>query len=210
MNTHRVRQGESIFSLSKRYGVPADKILNHPDNRQYQDSGRSSGILYPGDIVSIPDPEIKEVELATNQRHTFSCLNRSVELKMRFLKRDEPLADEPYLLRVTGDEISGNLDRDGWLREQVPADAADAVLVLGEGDSQRKINLRIGDLNPAQEAGGICQRLHNLGFFHSEEDLESERVDPDALRTFQAKHGIEETGQLDEDTRNRIIEAYGC
>jgi hypothetical protein len=210
MYTHTVRQGESVISLSKRYGILADKILDHPDNRQYQDRGRSRGILHPGDMVTIPDRETREEEVSTEQRHRFRCLNQLAWLKIRFLRGDRPLANEPYTLRVGDNDSSGNLDQDGWLRRRVPVDARDAVVLLGEGFSQRTVDLRIGNLNPAQETSGIGQRLHNLGFLQSNGDLESDRIYAEGIRMFQAKYGLEETGELNEDTRNRIVEVYGC
>jgi peptidoglycan hydrolase-like protein with peptidoglycan-binding domain len=40
--------------------------------------------------------------------------------------------------------------------------------------------------------------------------MKSDEIDPDQVRAFQAKHGLEETGEIDDTTKARIIEDYGC
>jgi len=210
MPQHRVRQGESILSLSKRYGIPADKILNDTGNQSMQEQGRERGILNPGDAVTIPELEIKQESAATDQRHRFRCLNRLAWLKVRFIRGGEPLANEPYVLSIDGDETSGDLDQDGWLRTRVPVETSSALVLLGENAAHGKVELNIGDLNPSNETSGMSQRLQNLGFLQSDENGEADRIDEDAIRMFQAQQGLEETGQLDDATRNRIIETYGC
>lgn len=209
MRRHTVRQGESILSLSKRYGIPADKILNHSENEQISQRNRNTGILFPGDQVTIPDREIKEVDAGTGQRHHFRCTNRTAWLKIQFFHQDDPRSEEPYRLIVGTQESSGNLDQDGWMRVRVPVDARDALVILGERDREERINLRIGHLNPIDEISGVKQRLNNLGFYCGSEDDELNEVVQAALLSFQAKQGLEETGELDDATKNRLREVYG-
>jgi N-acetylmuramoyl-L-alanine amidase len=210
MAKHVVRQGESILSLSRRYGVPADKILNHPNNAELRDRNRDLGILYSGDRITIPDVEIREVTGATDQRHRFRCINRNSWLRVQFFIRDEPRANEPYVLRIGVQEIRGELNGDGWLEVRVLADTREAILLLGDESNPEQIDLRIGNLDPIAEVTGLQQRLNNLGFFCGEENGEQNSEMQDALRMFQAKHGLEESGELDNATRQRLMEIHGC
>lgn len=210
MAIHVVRQGESVISLSKRYGIPADKILNHPDNRSLRNRQRDSGILFPGDRLTIPEREIKEIDCATEQRHRFRCNNRNSLLKIRFLAQDEPRANEPYLLRIHTQEYRGNLDNDGWLRVSIPADTQEAVIELGEESEREEFAIRIGHLDPVDEIRGVQQRLNNMGFFYGAENDQLTEEMQGALCAFQAKHGLEESGELDDATKSKLVEIYGC
>lgn len=210
MVCHYVRQGDTLFSLSKRYGIPTEKILNHPDNASLQDLRRDVGILRPGDRVMIPDPENKEIACATEARHRFRCHNLRYELRVQFLREDEPRGGEPYLLRLDMREVTGHLDDDGWLREMVPADAQEGVIILGEGSDLEEIPIQIGHLDPVNEVRGLQQRLKNLGFFSGEaDDQPSEELDS-AIRTFQTKYELEATGEMDQAAKERLTEIYGC
>ena len=210
MPEYRVKQGESILSLSRRYSVPADSILNHPDNAELRNRNRDLGILYPGDRITIPDVEIKEVTGATDQHHRFRCTNRNSWLRVQFFIRDEPRANEPYVVRIGTQEIRGELNAEGWLEVRVPADTQEAILLLGDEINPEQIDLRIGNLDPVDEVTGLQQRLNNLGFFCGEENGEQNPDMLEALRMFQAKHGLEQSGELDDATRNRLRQIHGC
>jgi len=211
MPEHICEQGDSVLSLSKQYRVPVDRIWNDPHNSALRNAGREPAILAPGDHIYIPDLQIKEVPAATEERHRFRCTGQSAALNVRFLRNDEPRADEPYILTVDGQNMQGWLDSDGWLRVRVPADAREAVVRLGEGGRQERFVIGIGHLDPVDETRGVQQRLENLGFPCGEE-TDARELGPrtrSALQAFQRKCGLEETGQIDEATKGRLREAHG-
>jgi N-acetylmuramoyl-L-alanine amidase len=204
---HIVRQGDSIISLSKRYGIPVDKILNHPDNSSLRERKRNASILFPGDRITVPDRELKEEEGATEQRHRFQCSTRTTWLKLRILKEGEARANEPYHLIVEGQDFRGNLDDEGRLEVRIPGDAHQATLWLGE--EEEEMSLRIGNLDPVDEVSGIQERLNNLGYYCGAEDnIMGPRTEA-AIALFQAEHGLDQTGQIDDATKRRIEEIQG-
>ena len=204
-----VRQGDSIISLSKRYGIPVDKILNHPDNSPLRERKRNASILFPGDRITIPDKELKEEDGATEQRHRFRCNNRTSWLRAKFLRKGEPRSGEPYLLIVDGKDFRGNLDSQGKLEARVPCDAKEAIVLLGREGEQERHALKIGHVDPLSETSGIQQRLKNLGFFCGNENNEVGPRTRSALRRFQEKQGLQVTGEMDEETRNRLRDVHG-
>lgn len=207
---HIVRKGESVISLSKRYGIPVDKIWDHPDNSALRQSGRKPAILYEGDELTIPDLETREESCVTEVRHRFRCLVPSVQLKVRFLQQGSPRADEPYVLNVDGELSRGNLNSDGWLQVHVPADTRKAIIRLGEEERNEKYLLKIGRLDPVSEICGVQQRLNNMGYYCGGNDgrLRGDMV-RSAVKRFQAAYGLEETGELDEQTKERLSREHG-
>lgn len=209
MLRHTVRQGESIISLSQQYGVPVDKIWDHPDNRALRQRGRTKSILYPGDAVTIPDHETKEVQAATERRHRFSCRGRTTWLRLRFLDKGRPRHGEPYELHIGAQKFTGDLNGEGKLEVRLPADAEEGILLLGSPPRQETIRIRVGHLDPLDEDEGVRKRLQNLGLLApGGDDSSGERL-RSALRRFQKMQGLAATGALDDATRNKLIEVHG-
>ena len=124
------------------------------------------------------------------------------------IKEGEARANEPYHLIVEGQDFRGNLDGEGKLEVRIPADSHQAILCLGE-EEEEEMSLRIGNLDPVDEVSGIQERLNNLGFYCGAEDNLMGPMTEAAIALFQAKHGLEQTGQIDEATKRRIEEIQG-
>lgn len=207
MPTHIVRQGETVVSLAKRYGMPKSKIIDHPHNSQLRKADRKTGILRAGDRITIPEPDFKQVSGATGMLHQFRCVERTTVLRVRFMEGQEARANEPYVLRIDLDEVNGHLNADGWLEQRIPADTRDAVVFLGE-DRDERIRLHVGSLDPICEQSGLRQRLNNLGYMDEQEGEDPAEALREAVRSFQADHNLKETGQVDDATRDALRRAY--
>jgi outer membrane protein OmpA-like peptidoglycan-associated protein len=74
-----------------------------------------------------------------------------------------------------------------------------------------QIHLNCGALVPMDPpaAAPVRQRLHNLGYGPSKPDEWEGPALQSALRAFQRKHGLEETGEGDEPTRAKLKEVHG-
>jgi peptidoglycan hydrolase-like protein with peptidoglycan-binding domain len=73
----------------------------------------------------------------------------------------------------------------------------------------------IGHLNPLSDTvdygiSGAQARLVNFGYGTGEIDGEMGPMTQAALREFQADHGLEVTGELDQATIARLAEKHGC
>ncbi len=206
---HTVVQGDSIISLSKQYGVPADKIWNHPDTQALREQCRKASILFPGDVITIPDREQKWENAATEQRHRYRCTGRTTWLRLRFLRNGVPREGVAYRLLVERRRFEGRLDGEGKLEVRIPADAHEGVLYLGEPPDEERHTIRIGHLDPIGEASGVLQRLRHLGFSCPPEAGLSEPRVRAALEKFQARNGLPATGEADRETRNKLVELHG-
>jgi N-acetylmuramoyl-L-alanine amidase len=205
---HRVVQGQSLVNLAHRYGLPAERILNHPDNRDLFTGSRSQTTLYPGDRLTIPDRETGEIAAATEQRHRFRRQS-STWLRLRLLDENEPRADVPYWLVIDEREYTGQLDGDGRLELQIPARAQRGLLYLGENRDE-EMEILIHHLDPMDHDSGVQKRLNNLGYDCGLEDGDIGPRSRAALKQFQADCDLEPTGQLDDRTREQLEQAHGC
>ena len=98
MTIHKVRQHECINSLANRYSLFSETIWRHSNNAELRSLRQNPNILNPGDEVFIPDMEIKQEAVATEQRHRFRRKGVPAKLRLQILKdieEEDGAADEP-------------------------------------------------------------------------------------------------------------------
>jgi len=206
MSYHIVRQGETIRSIASQYGLNPDTLWErNPDLRELRDSPNQ---LHAGDRVFIPERETGEESGGTEERHRLRAAGQTSLIKIRFLREDEPRAGERYVFSCNGDLTEGHLDDEGRLEERVPADAELARVLLGESSNQQAFNIMIGHLDPIEEIEGRQERLSNLGFPCGTPDSEAGSIMQAAVSAFQDKHELDVTGEVNDETRQQLLDAH--
>lgn len=211
--THVVEQGDCLHSLAARYGFASYRDLyDHADNRTLRERRDRADLLVPGDQVAIPDPTQKEDSAQTGTRIRYTALGQTVRLRLVF--RDDQghaHAHKRYRLSIEGaDDREGRTDGSGHLDEPIPATSQHGRVELWLSDDREHgyvFPLRVGHLDPVDTLSGAQARLRQLGF----PCAVTGRIDDDtsdALCAFQSRHGLEQTGELDEATRRKLVEKH--
>jgi len=204
---HKVRKGECLSSIAEKYGLFPDTIANDPANADLKTKRKDLNVLYPGDVVAIPDKRVKEESCATEQKHRFRKKGTPAVLRLQLLDEDDsPRANLNYNLQVDGQYFEGTTDSDGKIEQSIPPGAKKGILLIENDDP---IPLSFGDLDPVDTITGVQQRLLNLGF-----DCEgvSGRLDSkteEALKEFQQKYELNDSGELDQATKDKLLEIHG-
>ncbi len=128
----------------------------------------------------------------------------------------EGMANRRYVVNAGGREFRGTTDGEGWVRQDIPADASNARLSVWNGDrpadDRRTWSINIEEMADASDLAGARARLRNLGYAPgAPSEDEPDVIDPatqNALRRFQRDHELEETGELDEQTISALREAH--
>ena len=237
MARHTIMPGECVASLAARCGTTVEAIWDDPDNAELRQTRQSPYMLAPGDQIALPEPADQSDGPSVEQAgsHNLQTQTATVRLKLKLLDErwgddtvrgsyettesgsrsrspepvdppeTEPLGSVAYRLEIGGRTIEGTTDGDGVLDEAIDARATVAQLTLEPGsDHERTIEIRIGYLDPAEEQSGVMQRLSNLGFRpRGDADL------PNAIAAFQRSRGLDESGELDDATRERLVQDSG-
>jgi len=206
MPEYIVKQGDCLSSIGHKYGIFWEKIWNHPKNAKLRAKRQDPNIIYPGDVLFIPDKEEKEESAATEQRHRFKVKGVPAKLKLRILEDEEPRANVNYTLVIDGRIYNGTTDRDGKIEQTIPPNAQKGVLIL-EGDTP--IILQLGQLDPIDTITGVQARLLNLNFDCGEVNGRETPQLEKALIEFQKKYNLPVTGRIDETTRNKLLKIHG-
>jgi hypothetical protein len=206
---HIVKQGECIESIAFEHGFFWETVWNHPKNKELRELRKSPNVLRPGDEVHIPVKRYKAVDCQSGKRHVFRLKGVPSKLKIVVRDDDEVQANVPYVLDVDGKRYKGKTDGEGRLEHPIPPRAKQGKLLIGEGDEQQELDLALGHVDPVEEVSGIQARLNNLGFFCGEEDGELDPLVEQAIMDFQAHHKLEPTGEIDDATKNKLLEEHG-
>ena len=222
--SHVVVQGESAASVAALYGVPYDRLWDHPKNSDLKEQ-REGDALFPGDEVFIPADTKKQIQLCTGKRHRLVHVRPMVWIRLQLQdEQGEPREALRYRLRVEGEEKvhEGRLGKKRLFEHQVPATAQKAYLTIvsdvegGQGQDteveEEEYELFLGHLDPSTEVSGALGRLNNLGYRVGRPQASSELDEQtkDEITQFQLDSGLTATGDLDDATMAAIVKMYGC
>ncbi len=201
--SYEVRQGDCISSIAFEHGFFWETVWNHANNADLKQKRKDPNVLMEGDVVHIPDLTPKEESGGTEQTHRFRLKGVPAKMKVRLLIDDEPRANEPYKLLI--DDVFWRedvTDNEGFVEQPIPPNAHHGKLILGEGDTRDVYEFGFGTMDPLDGEEGIRKRLLDMGY-DAEDDLSA------AVREFQKKQGLQETGTVDSVTRSKIKEKFG-
>ncbi len=199
---HVVVEGDCISSLAHRCGFIWETIWYHPDNEDLRQRRKDPNILNPGDIVVIPDRQLKQVPGDTEKKHRFKKMGEPVYLNLRLIDLNrEPRANLDYRLDIDGAWHSGSTDDDGGIRVSIPPNARRAVLFIGDdADSEdyEEYEIDLGYVDPITETTGVQTRLRNLGLYQGAIDGDAGEVTHYGVTAFQEEMEQEKTGQSED------------
>ncbi|MDI6766168.1 MAG: peptidoglycan-binding protein [Bacteroidota bacterium] len=213
--THIVKQGECLAGIAKKYGFYSWKIIyEYPENREFKNKRPNPNIIFPGDKIIIPDIKSKVENIETGKKIKIKLKIQHTYL--RIILKDEggnPLANVPYKLQVGNANFEGNTNDKGLLENKVPSNITEGKLTVIKqnvlGDNYTWM-LKINSLDPIEEITGVQARLTNLGYRCGSIDGIIGPHTEAAIKIFQRKNGLTPNGQLNEETRSKLNEVYGC
>ena len=158
---HTVKQGEHLMRIAEQYGFSDYRVIwDAPENAELRNQRQSPDVLYPGDVLYIPDRETKQEECVTEQRHVLRVRGRTCKLRLVCKDvDDQPIANTNCTLRVEGTTCELTTDANGMIEQEIPNTAERGTLKINEVE----VPLFIGHLDPENTPTGEQARLNNLG-----------------------------------------------
>jgi hypothetical protein len=148
---HTVKEGDCIASLAYERGLSWQKVWNHPLNAALKTQRQDPNILKPGDIVHLPDKQLKTVDRPTDQLHEFVLEGVPAKLRLRILQGGQPQASpqNPKPTDISQHFSDEDPDTSGKSEQQTPRADVPYVLVIdgnlrdGETDENGMVELSI-------------------------------------------------------------------
>lgn len=208
MPLHNVGQGDCFLSVAQQYGFFWETLWNHPRNAELKNARKDPAILFPGDVVFVPEKQEKIVSKSTGQMHKFKVKNIPAKLHMRFLDDEgKPRANLKYVLDIDGKEFKGTTDGNGAINVSIPPGAKSGKLVFEDEDEE--YDLFLGYLDPIEKLTGVQARLKGLCYYNGNTSGEMNPETEQAIKDFQEANKMEITGQVDDLLRNKLKDIYG-
>lgn len=213
MARHIVKSGESLARIARHYGFRDWRLLyDHPDNADFRKKRPDPDVIFPGDIVVIPDKELRRASVNTGATHRFRVKAPRRVLRVRMVKPDgEPLKAAELTLSYAGGEVEGETDGDGFVEIEVPPDISSATLLI-DGDEHHLLFEHLDPVHDTPDEGrrGARSRLANMGYDVPPDGPLDNAALARALRAFQADHGLDPSGALDGPTLDKLVAEHGC
>ena len=131
-------------------------------------------------------------------------------------KPQEPWAGAAWQCTIDGVLSSGTTGSDGKIKLTISPSARSGRLIVDmDKPTQRVITWNLGNLDPPDSPSGVMQRLRNLSFQPgtggppAAEDAPGQAQLRNAIESFQAAHGLERTGLIDQPTIDKLKEVHG-
>jgi N-acetylmuramoyl-L-alanine amidase len=207
---YTVQQGDHVTRLAERFGFrDYSTIWMDSNNDDLRAQRPDPNVLYPGDVLYIPDKQDRAEDRPTDQSHVFVVKRTKIKLRIKLRDFDHlPLAGCNCELTVDGVPYAVTSDDDGLIQQEIPKPAHEAGLKLT--DLGLEYPVKIGDLDPVETDTGWQQRLINMGYYWGglDDAPDDERMGY-ALEEFQCDHDLKTTGEADDATLAKIKEIYG-
>lgn len=208
-SVHTVKQGEHIVRLANQYGFRSHKtIWDHPENADLRALRQNPNVLLPGDQVYIPDKEDRTEDRSTGARHIFQVEREKLLLRLVIRDFDHlPIPDADCELELDDQTYQATTDGDGNVEFEIPKDAETGTLRVPSLDIEREV--RVGHLDPPEGEQGWQARLLNIGYYAGTPGALDEKQLRYAVQEFQCDFGLDVTGELDGDTKDKLLEVHG-
>jgi hypothetical protein len=211
MPEYCVVQGDCISSIAERYGFFWETVWNHPNNAGLKSQRLNPNVLLPGDVVFIPEKQPKAYDKPTDGKHRFVRKGVPASVRVRLLDFERrPRTGLRFCAVVDGRSSEGESDSDGYITITVPPDAQEVRLTVQEGVKTEEYVLPLGHVDPIDSFNGLKQRLTNLGYACGPGDSTLDEQTQATIRAFQREMKLQETGEVDDQTRERLKELHGC
>ena len=208
---HTVKQGEHLTQIAQKYGFrDLQTIWNDSANAELKSLRKNPNVLYPGDVLQIPDKTERKEARPTTNVHTFQVKSRP--LKLSLVLRDfhqRPLANTECQIEVDGVKKTVTTDADGRFIQPIPPAAAGGrVTAAGVG---LDVPLMIGHLDPVDTQSGQVARLANMGYYRLplQGDPDEDELDS-AIQEFQCDNNLTVDGDCGPATQAKLKEIHGC
>jgi phage baseplate assembly protein gpV len=207
MKPYVIRQGDYLKKLAHTLGFDADAVWNHAKNADMAKQ-RQPNLLHPGDILYVPDPTLKWETLSKGTTNSYVVTVPKTTLTLSFKDAKGPMANAAYVVEGLGEKLEGTTDGNGVATLAVPVHIVECRVTFPDLDETFPV--RVGHMDPIDEASGVRKRLLHLGYYPIWIDSnDTDALDKQGLCAFQDAKGLPATGILDDATKAALSKEHG-
>jgi hypothetical protein len=212
---YTVQQGDHLARIAKTFGFSDwQTIWKHPNNAGLKDKRQNPNVLFPGDVVYIPDRQSRQESCSTDKKHSF--VKNTSDLKLRLTLRDQyekPIVNASCNLILGANSDTVTTDGSGKIEVDIQPDDRDGFLIIQNPETpfdSTPIPFKVGDLDPVLEISGQVARLNNLGYFAGALGRPDPATFQSAVEEFQCENNLIVDGICGPATQAKLKQVHGC
>lgn len=220
------KENEDWYLVAEAFGFRNWKtIYDHEKNKSLRER-KDPYTLSKDDKIFIPDKQPAEHKCETNKRHTFTLPTPMRPFSVEVVDDDgDPYADAKYELWIDGEKYLGKgdnpdeikrTDSNGLICKELPLTVEKFEIRIwlnketeNDPDAYDTLIEEPGHLDPIDTVEGVQHRLEKLGYFCGEDKHgELGPGTKEALINFQTEFELDPSGEIDEKTKDILLEVY--
>ncbi|HEY5285025.1 MAG TPA: peptidoglycan-binding domain-containing protein [Polyangia bacterium] len=207
---HEVTQGECLEIIAHRAGLPWKYVWDHSSNAALKSLRKNPNVLFPGDVVNIPDTSPKPFFLETGKTHTFELpRTENTRIDVVLAHAGKPRAKEDCIVKVPGlDDTPATTKEDGRLEFDLPAEAEHATVCMKSDGLSFEFDL--GHIDPILTISGVQGRLLALGYGCGEDNGVLGMATRQAICRFRKDNALSPGAELNDEVRAKLEEVFGA
>ncbi|MDN3378867.1 MULTISPECIES: peptidoglycan-binding protein [unclassified Pseudoalteromonas] len=214
---HTVTQGETLLRIARQYGFRTSKSLyQHPINAEFRALRPDPNLIFPGDIIKIPQKTEKFMPLKTGSKNTFVVRNEKEYFRLKVAYDDgDDITGKRLVLNIGDQTIDTVLQRDGLIEVELNNNDAltgsvDLYLKAGDTTPTKSFAVQVGNLDPIEALSGVQGRCNMLGFNCGKVDGVNGTKTKAGVREFQQAQKLQVDGIAGPVTKSRLVYVYGA
>ncbi len=208
-------EGDHLAKIASAFGFSDWRtIWTHPNNADLKKDRQNPNVLFPADLVYIPDRQLREESCSTDKKHSF--VQTTSDLKLRLTLRDQyeqPIANASCNLILGARPNTVTTDASGKIEVDIQPDDHDGVLIIQNPETpfaSTPIPFTIGDSDPVLETSGQVARLNNLGYSAGDLQQPDPATFQSAVEDFQCDNNLTVDGICGPATQAKLKHEHGC
>jgi hypothetical protein len=201
-----VKQGDYLEKIAHALGADPDAIWGDPKNADLKQQ-RDPNLLHPGDVLYVPDPKKKWLELKASADNLYVAKVPRTKVSLSFKDLNKPRANAPYVIHGMGEPEEGQTDGDGAIEVLVPVHVREIKVTFPKDYVTYAVH--VGDMDPIDEPSGVRKRLQHMGFYDHDPGADLEAADRRGILAYQRARGLPQTSILDAATKAKLLADHG-
>ncbi len=204
---YTVKQGDHIASIAADAGYVSWKTIWDDGKNASIKAKRNPNVLYPGDVIEIPERQKREESAPTGEYSTFQTVGDPVQLKIVVLDwAGNPVVDTELDIDLDGGEKIKTAGDGSVTKKTVDPQGQREGRLKVQG---HELGLKLGHLDPVEEFSGQVWRLNNLGYRAGEPADANDMDFKSAVEEFQCDNGLTVDGICGPQTQGKLKDVHG-